>query len=82
MKRPDLSRISSLKKLVYVLCGLLCFGALSVIGQSPVLQPSLMENLGRGVVAVHSTTSDVAVGWRILGTEDPANALAIHVVLT
>src|SRR4030095_16065063 len=71
MNCPSLPRITNLKKLVYILIGLLCFGALTVIGQSPVLQPSLMENLGRGVVAVRSTTTDVSVGWRILGTDPP-----------
>ena len=71
MNCPNLPRIPKLKKLIYVLSGLLCFGALTVIGQSPVLQPSLMENLGRGVVAVRSTTIDVSVGWRILGTDPP-----------
>src|SRR5262245_58159898 len=35
-------------------------------------QPSLMERLGRGVVAVRSTSSDVFVGWRVLGT-DPSD---------
>src|SRR5262245_26546893 len=33
--------------------------------------PSLMENLGRGVVAVRSTTTDVFVSWRLLGTDPP-----------
>src|SRR5664279_5020430 len=31
----------------------------------------LMENLGRGVIAMRSTESQVYVGWRLLGT-DPA----------
>ncbi len=31
-----------------------------------------MENLGRGVVAVRSTTTDVFVSWRLLGT-DPSD---------
>src|SRR5262245_66329584 len=34
--------------------------------------PSLMENLGRGVVAVRSTTTVVFVSWRLLGT-DPSD---------
>ena len=37
----------------------------------PSLAPSLMENLGRGVVAVRSTTTEVFVGWRVLGTDPP-----------
>jgi hypothetical protein len=35
------------------------------------LQPSLMEPLGRGVVALRSTTTDVVIGWRVLGTDPP-----------
>ena len=31
--------------------------------------PSQMENLGRGVVAVRSTTTEVFVSWRVLGTD-------------
>ena len=34
-------------------------------------QPSLMENLGRGVVAVRSTATEVTVSWRVLGTDPP-----------
>src|SRR4030095_7143865 len=33
---------------------------------------SRMENLGRGVVAVRTSSTQVYVGWRMLGT-DPAN---------
>ena len=31
--------------------------------------PSLMENLGRGVVAVRSSSTETFVSWRLLGTE-------------
>jgi rhamnogalacturonan endolyase len=34
--------------------------------------PYLMEKLNRGVVAVRSTSTQIYVGWRLLGT-DPAN---------
>lgn len=34
--------------------------------------PSLMENLGRGVVAMRTSETAVFVGWRVLGT-DPAD---------
>jgi autotransporter-associated beta strand protein len=34
-----------------------------------VAAPSLMENLGRGTVAVRSSATDVFVGWRYLGTD-------------
>ena len=30
-----------------------------------------MEPLGRGVVALRSTTTDVVIGWRVLGTDPP-----------
>src|SRR5215212_451832 len=33
----------------------------------------LMENLGRGVVAVRKSTTEVYVGWRLLGTEYPSD---------
>ena len=35
------------------------------------LPPSLMEPLGRGVVVLRSTTTDVVIGWRVLGTDPP-----------
>jgi rhamnogalacturonan endolyase len=34
-----------------------------------VNQPSLMENIGRGLVAVRRNSSEVYVGWRLLGTD-------------
>ena len=33
----------------------------------------LMENLGRGVVTVRKSTTEVYVGWRLLGTEYPSD---------
>jgi autotransporter-associated beta strand protein len=33
----------------------------------------LMEKLGRGVVAVRQSTTEVYVGWRLLGTEYPSD---------
>ena len=45
--------------------------------QSPA-PPSLMENLGRGVVAVRSTTTDVFVSWRALGTDFPETAFNLY----
>ncbi|HEY9431002.1 MAG TPA: Ig-like domain-containing protein, partial [Blastocatellia bacterium] len=46
--------------------------------QEPVTGPSLMENLGRGVVAVRSTTADVFVSWRVLGTDPPDTAFNLY----
>jgi molecular chaperone DnaK (HSP70) len=34
-----------------------------------VTQPRQMENLGRGMIAVHKGGDTVYVGWRMLGTE-------------
>src|SRR5262249_60379622 len=46
--------------------------------QQSVTGPSLMENLGRGVVAVRSTTTDVFVSWRVLGTDQPDIACNLY----
>ncbi|MBO0725261.1 MAG: carbohydrate-binding protein [Blastocatellia bacterium] len=40
--------------------------------------PSLMENLGRGVVAVRSTTTEVFISWRVLGTDPPDTAFNLY----
>jgi hypothetical protein len=32
--------------------------------------PYVMENLGRGVVAVRATERTVYIGWRLLGTDE------------
>src|SRR5215470_12634612 len=45
--------------------------------QSPV-GPSLMENLGRGVVAVRSTTTEVFISWRVLGTDPPDTTFNLY----
>ena len=37
-----------------------------------------MENLGRGVVAVRSTTTEVFVSWRVLGTDPPDIAFNLY----
>ena len=41
-------------------------------------QPSLMENLGRGVVAIRSTGTEVVVSWRVLGTDPPDVAFNLY----
>jgi hypothetical protein len=33
------------------------------------LPPSLMENLGRGVVALRTSATQVLISWRVLGTD-------------
>lgn len=42
------------------------------------LPPSLMENLGRGVVAVRTGESTAYVGWRLLGTDPSAIAFNLY----
>ncbi|HEY6403489.1 MAG TPA: Ig-like domain-containing protein, partial [Blastocatellia bacterium] len=37
-----------------------------------------MENLGRGVVAVRSTTTEVFISWRALGTDPPDTAFNLY----
>jgi rhamnogalacturonan endolyase len=37
-----------------------------------------MENLGRGVVAVRSTTTEVFISWRVLGTDPPDTAFNLY----
>jgi len=45
---------------------------------APASLPSLMENLGRGVVAVRATTTEVFVSWRLLGTDFPETAFNLY----
>ena len=57
-----------------VACVAVCLSlvaATSTIAIAQPSQPSLMEPLGRGVVALRSTTTEVVVGWRVLGTDPP-----------
>ncbi len=44
----------------------------------PAPPPRLMENLGRGLVAVRTSDSDVYVGWRLLGTDPPDIAFNVY----
>lgn len=46
--------------------------------QRPKLPPRLMENLGRGVVAVNQGGGKVYVGWRLLGTDPDAIAFNLY----
>lgn len=57
----------SICSLFFAACVVFLVSALSVEAK-----PALMENLGRGVVAMRTSDSQVYVGWRMLGT-DPAN---------
>ena len=44
----------------------------------PVLQPSLMENIGRSLVAVRRNSTEVYVGWRLLGTDSASTAFNLY----
>jgi autotransporter-associated beta strand protein len=46
---------------------LLAWGGAAPLGA----QPSLLENLGRGVVVVRSSATEAFVSWRVLGTDPP-----------
>ena len=39
---------------------------------------SLMENLGRGLVAVRQSSTQAYVGWRLLGTDAPDVAFNLY----
>src|SRR6185369_15583845 len=44
----------------------------------PVLQPSLMENIGRSLVAVRRNSTEVYVGWRLLGTDSASTTFNLY----
>src|SRR5438445_6427975 len=43
-----------------------------------IAPPSLMENLGRGVVAMRTSSTQVYVGWRLLGTDPSGIAFNLY----
>lgn len=45
---------------------------------TPVTPARYVENLNRGIVAVRNATSNVYVGWRLLGTDDPSIAFNVY----
>ena len=58
---------------------LLPLAVLLLLGPTPLhAQPSLLENLGRGVVAVRTSATEVFVGWRVLGTDPPDVAFNLY----
>src|SRR5262245_44125294 len=70
-------KIASILSILY-LCVVASYMARTAHTQQPVTGPSLMENLGRGVVAVRSTTTDVFISWRVLGTDPPDTAYNLY----
>jgi rhamnogalacturonan endolyase len=53
-------------------CAGLFFPAATPAHQPPAMPRYVVENLGRGVVALRASESTVYIGWRLLGT-DPAS---------
>jgi len=66
-------KIASILSILY-LCVVASYLAPMAHMQQSSTGPSLMENLGRGVVAVRSTTTEVFISWRVLGTDPPDTA--------
>jgi rhamnogalacturonan endolyase len=46
--------------------------------ENPIVIPRQMENLNRGIVAVRSTTTQVYVGWRLLGNDPVGVAFNLY----
>lgn len=42
------------------------------------IKPSLMENIGRSLVAIRKSDSEVYIGWRLLGTDSPDTVFDIY----
>ncbi|MFL6332458.1 MAG: HYR domain-containing protein [Pyrinomonadaceae bacterium] len=57
--------------------GLILAAALLLLSATARAQ-YLMENLGRGVVAVRQNTTDVYVGWRLFGTDPSSVAFNLY----
>ncbi len=70
-------KIVSILSILY-LCVLASYMAPTAHMQQSVTGPSLMENLGRGVVAVRSTTTEVFISWRVLGTDPPDTTFNLY----
>ena len=54
------------------------FGVKASSPSPPVLQPSLMENIGRSLVAVRRNATEVYVGWRLLGTDNTSTTFNLY----
>lgn len=63
----SLRRWAALSGLVWVVAA----GFMAGLGSSPVFAQRQMEALGRGMIAVRSSSTQVYIGWRLLG-DDPA----------
>lgn len=79
MRIPMKSLIASI--FLSAFCCVLFFGLStdrSEASGSTVSQPSLMENIKRGTVAVRRNASEVYVGWRLLGTDAANTAFNLY----
>ncbi len=47
----------------------LAFVIIGLVAGTPAFAQRQMENLNRGVIAIHTTSDSVYVGWRLLGTD-------------
>src|SRR5215467_6806422 len=70
-------KIASILGILYF-CVVASYLAPRVHMQQSSTGPSLMENLGRGVVAVRSTTTEIFISWRVLGTDPPDTAFNLY----
>jgi rhamnogalacturonan endolyase len=50
----------------------------TVFVPAETLGQNVVENLGRGVIAVRASATDVYVGWRLLGTDPPTIAFNVY----
>jgi len=64
------------RRLAAVIAGIGALGTMAVSSPAPALR--IMENLGRGVVAVRTSETGVHVGWRLLGTDPPDLAFNLY----
>lgn len=56
----------------------LAITVLSTLCRTPVQAQKQMEKLGRGVVAMRTGSSQVYVGWRLLGTDPSGIAFNVY----
>src|SRR5919106_6119729 len=70
-------KIASILSVLFFCAVIFELSPTALMQQSPG-GPSLMENLGRGVVAVRSTTTEAFISWRVLGTDPPDTAFNLY----
>jgi rhamnogalacturonan endolyase len=85
MKKRMRSKLALIAGLLLIAAVSLVFPLFSMHAQlsassAPVLQPALMENLGRSLVAMRrpQNNAEVYVGWRLLGTDPSGIAFNLY----